>query len=125
MAEFHLQSLADVHARVLRREVSILSIAQDYLQRIEAAEPVVQAFACLDREAVLEQASAADAAGNVDMLTGTLAGIKDVIDTADLPTGYGSALYEGFRPAADASCVSVLRQRGSLVMGKTVTTEFA
>ena len=52
-------------------------------------------------------------------------GVKDIFDTHDLPTGYGSAAYEGHRPRADAAAVALLRANGAVVVGKTVTTEFA
>ncbi len=52
-------------------------------------------------------------------------GVKDLIDTVDMPTGYGSPIYEGHRPAADAACVALARAAGAVVLGKTVTTEFA
>ena len=52
-------------------------------------------------------------------------GVKDVIDTADMPTSYGSPIYEGHQPARDADCVAWLREQGAVILGKTVTTEFA
>jgi amidase len=52
-------------------------------------------------------------------------GIKDIIDTADMPTEYGSSIYRNHRPASDAACVALSRKAGAVVMGKTVTTEFA
>jgi Asp-tRNA(Asn)/Glu-tRNA(Gln) amidotransferase A subunit family amidase len=58
-------------------------------------------------------------------LAGVPIGVKDVIDTADMPTAYGSDLYKGAQPAADASCVHLVRTAGAVVIGKTVTTEFA
>lgn len=58
-------------------------------------------------------------------LSGIAIGVKDIFDTHDLPTGYGSAIYDGFRPRADAPIVAMARARGAHVIGKTVTTEFA
>src|SRR5258708_27931027 len=58
-------------------------------------------------------------------LDGLAVGIKDVIDTADMPTTYGSPIYAGHRPAADAAVVAMARSRGALIFGKTGTTEFA
>jgi len=52
-------------------------------------------------------------------------GIKDLIDTVDMPTTYGSPIYAGYRPAWDAACVALLREAGAVILGKTVTTEFA
>ena len=56
-------------------------------------------------------------------LLGVPFGVKDIIDTADMPTGMGSKIYRGHRPAADASCVAMLRAAGAVIMGKTVTCE--
>ena len=58
-------------------------------------------------------------------LHGIPVGVKDVIDTADMPTAYGSPIYAGHRPERDADCVAWLREAGAVVLGKTVTTEFA
>src|SRR6185369_14999275 len=58
-------------------------------------------------------------------LHGLPVGLKDIYDTFDMPTEYGSAAYKGHRPASDASCVTLLRRAGGIVLGKTVTTEFA
>jgi amidase len=52
-------------------------------------------------------------------------GVKDIIDTADQPTGYGSPIYAGHRPPRDAACVALLRRAGAVILGKTATTEFA
>ncbi len=83
--------------------------------RIAAREPVVRAFTVL----------ASHAPGGDGPLTGLPMGVKDVLDTADLPTGYGSPIWAGHRPRADAACVAWARAAGAVVMGKTVTTEFA
>jgi amidase len=58
-------------------------------------------------------------------LQGAPVGVKDIFDTADLPTEYGSPIYKGHRPAADAACVAAARVAGAVILGKTVTTEFA
>src|SRR5262249_24950591 len=67
---------------------------------------------------------AADACATLP-LRGLPVGIKDIYDTADLPTEYGSAIYAGHRPKADAAMVALVRRAGGVVIGKTVTTEFA
>src|SRR5262249_14217594 len=61
----------------------------------------------------------------VGPLYGVPIGIKDIIDTAEMPTEYGSSIYAGHRPASDAACVAALRRSGAVILGKTVTTEFA
>src|SRR3981189_2787471 len=61
----------------------------------------------------------------VGALHGVPVGIKDIIDTADMPTENGSVLHAGRTPSRDASVVSLLRAAGAVILGKTVTTEFA
>jgi amidase len=104
----------------------VLSAAEkrvrDCLDRIEAREPEVQAWEALDPEGALEQARRVDPRSP---LRGLPVGIKDIIDTADFPTAYGSPIYRGHRPGADAACVALLRRAGAVILGKTVSTEFA
>jgi amidase len=85
----------------------------------------VKAWTWLKPEQALAHARAADRAGRPGLLTGLPIGIKDIIDTSDMPTGHGSPIYRGNRPFADAACVALLRMAGGAIMGKTVTTEFA
>jgi Asp-tRNA(Asn)/Glu-tRNA(Gln) amidotransferase A subunit family amidase len=95
------------------------------LERIAAREKDVRAWAFLDREQALAQARALDRMPRRSRLHGVPFGIKDIIDTADLPTEYGSPIYRGHRPKADAACVALLKHAGCLILGKTVTTELA
>jgi amidase len=85
----------------------------------------VKAWIWLDPEQALAQAREADRAGRPGLLAGLPIGVKDIIDTADMPTGHGSPIYRGNRPFADAACVALLRMAGGTIIGKTVTTEFA
>ena len=94
------------------------------LERAEERKSV-QAWTWLDPEYALAQARAADRAGRRGLLAGLPIGVKDIIDTADMPTGHGSPIYRGNRPFADAACVALLRIAGATMMGKTITTEFA
>ncbi len=94
------------------------------LDRISEREPLVQAWQHLDIDAALNMARHLDQFGS-GPLKGIPVGVKDIIDTADMPTGYGSPLYETFRPPRDAACVALARHAGALILGKTVTTEFA
>ncbi len=66
-----------------------------------------------------------DRAGPAGPLHGVPVGLKDIIDTCDMPTAYNSPIYAGHRPFADAACAALLRKAGGLILGKTVTTEFA
>jgi Asp-tRNA(Asn)/Glu-tRNA(Gln) amidotransferase A subunit family amidase len=98
---------------------------RECLERIEAREGELRAWAYLDADAALAQARARDAEAPRGPLHGLPVGVKDVIDTADMPTRYGSPIYEGHRPDRDADCVAWLREQGAVIFGKTVTTEFA
>jgi amidase len=95
------------------------------LARIDAREREVRAWNYVDREGALARARALDAGGERGALHGVAIGVKDVIDTASMPTEYGSPIYAGHRPGADAACVARLAAAGAVVLGKTVTTEFA
>jgi Asp-tRNA(Asn)/Glu-tRNA(Gln) amidotransferase A subunit family amidase len=95
------------------------------LERIMAREERVRAWEYLDPEAALAQARARDRSPTHGLLHGVPVGIKDLIDTADMPTSYGSPIYAGHRPAWDAASVALLRAAGAVILGKTVTTEFA
>ena len=125
MADLTRLSLRELAAAVSRRELSAEAVTRAYAERIAALEPQVQAWAHHDPEAALAQARALDRAGAAGPLQGVPVGVKDLIDTADLPTAYGSPLYAGHRPAVDAACVAACRTAGAVIMGKTVTTEFA
>jgi Asp-tRNA(Asn)/Glu-tRNA(Gln) amidotransferase A subunit family amidase len=91
------------------------------LEAAERAEPLVHALAARVDENTLR--------ARIDAARGPLQGmpmlVKDIFDTHDLPTEYGSQIYRGHRPQADAAMVSLLRRAGALVIGKSVTTEFA
>jgi Asp-tRNA(Asn)/Glu-tRNA(Gln) amidotransferase A subunit family amidase len=99
-------------------------LVRDCLDRAEQRN-AVRAWVWLDHERALSQARAADRAGRPGLLKGVPIGVKDVIDTYDMPTQHGSPIYRGNRPFADAACVSLTRAAGGVILGKTVTTEFA
>jgi amidase len=95
-----------------------------FLERIAEREKIVGAWEHLDPEKALAEARARDK-GPGGPLKGVPIGVKDVMDTADMPSAYGSPIYKGHRPASDAACVALARGAGAVVLGKTVTTEFA
>jgi amidase len=95
------------------------------LEQIEAREEVIRAWEFLDSRQALEQARNVDNKKGHGLLQGVPVGVKDLFDTCDMPTGYGSEIYRGNRPAWDAAVVSALRAAGAIILGKTVTTEFA
>jgi Asp-tRNA(Asn)/Glu-tRNA(Gln) amidotransferase A subunit family amidase len=115
---------SDAVARLEGGRLTAETLARDCLDRAEA-QAAVKAWAWLDPELALAQARAADHAGLPGVLKGLPVGVKDVIDTFDMPTQHGSPIYRGNRPFADAACVALTRAAGGVILGKTVTTEFA
>ena len=95
------------------------------LGRIAEREATVRAWAWLDPDHALAEARARDAARPLGPLHGVPVGVKDIFNTADMPTQMGSPIYRGHRPAADAAAVAILRAAGAVILGKTVTAEFA
>ena len=117
------EALAAIASGVLTAE----DLARACLVRIAEREPVVHAFAWIDPGQALAEARNRD---GVDRsmrgpLHGLPMGVKDIIDTHDMPTECGSPIYAGHRPPNDASCVALAREAGAVMLGKTVTTEFA
>jgi Asp-tRNA(Asn)/Glu-tRNA(Gln) amidotransferase A subunit family amidase len=111
--------------QIAERRLTAEALAAAYLDRIEARETVVGAWQYLDRERALAVARQRDAEPTRGPLHGIPIAVKDLIDTVDMPTAYGSSIYRDHRPVADASCVALARAAGAVVLGKTVTTEFA
>jgi Asp-tRNA(Asn)/Glu-tRNA(Gln) amidotransferase A subunit family amidase len=111
--------------QIAERRITAEELAASCLDRIAAREEVVGAWQYLDGEAALAAARRRDVEPPRGPLHGVPIAVKDLIDTADMPTAYGSSIYRGHRPAADASCVALARAAGAVVLGKTVTTEFA
>ena len=120
---------AEAAARIRTGQLAAEELVMACLQRIEEIEPKVQAWTYLDPEHALAQARAADewrrAGRPIGPLHGVPVGLKDIIDTADMPTENGSVLHAGRIPSRDAAVTERLRAAGAVVMGKTVTTEFA
>jgi Asp-tRNA(Asn)/Glu-tRNA(Gln) amidotransferase A subunit family amidase len=99
------------------------------IERFETTENSLKAFVCSDWEAARAAADAATRRYEQDdvlsLIDGFPVGVKDIIETADFPTGMNSPIYEGWRSFRDAACVKALRDCGAVLPGKTVTTEFA
>jgi len=115
----------DLVAEVAAGRLTHSAVAEAYVARIAEREAAVGAYTYHDPELVLAQAAARDAAGSTGPLAALPVGVKDVIDTCEMPTGYGTEAYQGARPIWDAPCVTQCKQAGALILGKTVTTEFA
>lgn len=116
MTEPHALTATEAVRRIVDGRLSPEALLRSCLERIAAREPATQAWTYLAQGA---------ASGGTGPLRGVPFGVKDIIDTADMPTGYGSVIHEGFRPGADAACVALTRRAGGVLLGKTVTTEFA
>ncbi len=115
---------SEAAARLEAGNLTAETLVRDCLDRAQARAEV-KAWVWLDPEHALAQARAADHAGRPGLLKGVPVGVKDVIDTFDMPTQHGSPIYHGNRPFADAACVALTRAAGGVILGKTVTTEFA
>jgi Asp-tRNA(Asn)/Glu-tRNA(Gln) amidotransferase A subunit family amidase len=117
-------------ARAIRDgAITAEQLMQACLARVKEVDGQVQAWAFLDEEHALAQARSRDLDRSEGRPTGPLhgvpVGIKDIIDTCDMPTEDGTVLHAGRTPARDASVVAMLRAAGAVIMGKTVTTECA
>jgi amidase len=114
---------------VRARELSAVEVVGAAVEAIERHDGAIRSFAATAPERALARARELDAlaperAAALPLL-GVPVGIKDVFDTADLPTEYGSPIYRGHQPAADAAVVALLRAAGAVIVGKTKTAEFA
>ncbi|MEA2323693.1 MAG: hypothetical protein QOD81_3543 [Solirubrobacteraceae bacterium] len=118
-------SASEAARRIAGGELSSETLVRACLARIEEREPTIHAWAHLDAEAALAQARERDASAPRGPLHGIPVAVKDIVDTADLPTEYGTTIHAGHRPERDAACVARLRAAGAVVIGKTVTTELA
>jgi Asp-tRNA(Asn)/Glu-tRNA(Gln) amidotransferase A subunit family amidase len=125
MSDLNKLSAVEAAKRLARREITAEALLRDCLARIDARETQVRAWRFLARNEALAQARALDRGAVSGPLHGLPVGVKDVFDTHDMPTEYGSPIYAGHRPAADAAVVALTRRAGGVVLGKTVTTEFA
>ncbi|MEC8725158.1 MAG: amidase [Pseudomonadota bacterium] len=110
---------------IVSGKFSAEAVTRACIDRIDEREETVGAWAFFDPDLALEQARSVDAAAKKGVIAGVPVGIKDIIDTQDMPTGMGSALYEDHQPLIDATCVARLKAAGAVIMGKTVTCEFA
>jgi len=127
MTEPNRLSARDAAAAIAKGDLTPYALVEACLARIAERESHVSAWTILDKEFVSRELTRIE--GIPDEKRGAIYGlpvaIKDIYDTADLPTAYGSPIYQGHRPAWDAACVARARAAGAVILGKTVTTEFA
>jgi Asp-tRNA(Asn)/Glu-tRNA(Gln) amidotransferase A subunit family amidase len=116
-----IEALSRIRAGTLTSEALVAAC----LRRIEERESTVGAWNFLSPEQALDAARGSDKAASDGPLRGLPVAVKDIFDTADMPTAYGSPIYEGYRPPFDASSVALARAAGGVILGKTVSTEFA
>jgi Asp-tRNA(Asn)/Glu-tRNA(Gln) amidotransferase A subunit family amidase len=121
----HTLTATQIVAAISAGETTCEAVARACLAHIAEREPQVQAWQYLDRDYVIKQARVLDRNGKRGPLIGVPYGVKDIIDTADMPTEYGTPIHKNHRPQRDASCVALTRKAGGVLMGKAVTSEFA
>jgi Asp-tRNA(Asn)/Glu-tRNA(Gln) amidotransferase A subunit family amidase len=129
LTNLHWASASD-GARLIREGViTSVQLVEACLRRVREADAAIEAWAFLDPGYAIAQARAADelrlTGQAIGPLHGVPVGLKDIIDTADMPTENGSSLCSGRTPSRDAAVVALLRAAGAIILGKTVTTEFA
>lgn len=122
-------SAVETAAKIRDGELTSEELVQSCLERIKEYEDSIGAWIHLDKEHALAQARAAheyrQSGTPLGPLHGLPVGVKDIFDTADMPTENGSVLHKGRTPAKDSTVVALLRAAGAIIMGKTVSTEFA
>ncbi len=127
--DLHWLSASDASRLIRDGMISSQQLVGACLERVRGVDADVRAWVFLDPEHALAQARSADECRLSGQPTGPLhgvpVGVKDIIDTADMPTENGSVLHAGRTPSRDATVVAMLRAAGAVIMGKTVTTEFA
>jgi len=125
MSDLTRLTAVDAAGRIESGSLTSEALTRAYLDRIAERETAVGAWQHLNPAQAIAAAQALDRGPRRGLLHGVPIGVKDIMDTGDMPTTYGSRAYEGYRPRADAACVALARAAGALVLGKTVTTEFA
>jgi Asp-tRNA(Asn)/Glu-tRNA(Gln) amidotransferase A subunit family amidase len=118
-------SATEIVSTIAAGETTCEAVTRACLERIAARDSVVKAWVNFDPDLALAQARALDREPRRGALHGVPIGVKDVIDTFDMPTEMGSPIYRNNRPPADAACVALLRRAGAVILGKTATCEFA
>ncbi|MBK1660040.1 amidase [Paracraurococcus ruber] len=116
---------AEAAAKLQEGTLTAEALTRSCLERCAEREPITKAFSFLDTELAISNARRVDKAYTKGVLHGLPLGVKDMIDTADMPTSHNSPIYEGLRQGRDAACVGVARGEGAVVFGKTDTVEFA
>ena len=129
MPEPYELSVVDAAAQIRQGTLSPVALAESLLARIDTLDGDLQAWVTIDREAVLSMARAREAdvrsGGPLGSIHGVPVGLKDIFYTAGMLTACGSRVYADFVPDFDATSVARIKEAGGIILGKTVTTEFA
>ena len=125
MTEIFELSLTQLDRGLRKHDFSLVEVVESLARRIEDREAETRAFTSLDLDRVRAQLDQVPSQSRETAICGIPFGVKDIFNTSDWVTAYGSDIYEGHQPVSDAAIVSQLRSAGGVVMGKTVTTEFA
>lgn len=121
----HALTASEASARLAAGTLSAEALARACLDRIASRDAALKAWAFVDPDHAIRAARELDKQPRRSALHGVPVAVKDMIDTADMPTGHNSPLFQGHRPGQDAAIVATLRAAGALILGKTDTTEFA
>jgi Asp-tRNA(Asn)/Glu-tRNA(Gln) amidotransferase A subunit family amidase len=125
MTNLHQMSASKAAQAIRNGELKSEDLLRACIERITEKEPQTQAWVSTHFSAALEQARHLDRSAYSGILHGLPFGAKDLFDTYDFPTRYGSPIYQNNQPSTDAVHIALMRQAGGILLGKTVTTEFA
>jgi amidase len=124
-AGFNLLTAVELSEKIAAGQTTSVAIVQDCLNRIKARDPEIRGWEYVEPDLALRQARACDESPRRSPLHGIPIGIKDIFDTYDMPTSYGSSIYRTFQPTMDTALVGLMRRAGMVILGKCRTTEFA
>ena len=125
MTELHQLPASVAAKKIQANELKSEDLIRSCIERICEREPITQAWVETNFDHAIQRAKYLDRSTNLGILHGIPFGAKDLFDTHDFPTRLGSAIYENNRPNSDATHIALMRQAGGVLLGKTVTTEFA
>ena len=125
MVELYELSALDAVKKIRAGDLTAEQLVRSCLERIRDRDELVEAWTFLDPEQAIKDAVISDKSGNPGPLSGLPVGVKDIMNTREMPTSYGSTIYGDNQPDHDAECVKRVKNSGGIILGKTVTTEFA
>lgn len=124
MQGLHKLSASEALVSLNSGQITSEMLVRACIERIEERDGQLGAWEYFNPQDAIRQARAVDRAPRRGLLCGLPIAVKDLIDTVDMPTSYGSSIYHNHRPASDAACISICRDAGAVILGKTRSTEF-